>query len=63
MTAGQSAYYNLMRPRQGLEGKTPAEAAALKAGSVDGNGWPGLIGEAAHQNETGVKANGHQPST
>jgi len=43
---GQRIYYNHIRPHQGLNGKTPAEAAGLEPRS-GANKWLDLIGQAA----------------
>jgi len=42
---GQRIYYNHIRPHQGLNGKTPAQAAGLELES-DGNKWLRLIQDA-----------------
>jgi len=39
---GQRIYYNHIRPHQGLNGKTPAQAAGLEL-EFDGNKWLRLI--------------------
>ena len=45
MIEGQRIYYNHIRPHQGLNGKTPAEAAGLEP-HLDGNRWEPLIRKA-----------------
>lgn len=45
---GQRIYYNHIRPHQGLNGKTPAEAAGLETYSGP-NKWLDLISQAAEQ--------------
>jgi transposase-like protein len=51
ITAGQAAYYNLVRPHSALKGKTPAEAAGLDV-PTQGNRWEGLIKKAAKEGES-----------
>lgn len=43
---GQRIYYNHIRPHQGLNGKTPAEAAGLES-QLGQNKWLGLIRQSA----------------
>jgi hypothetical protein len=43
---GQRVYYNHIRPHQGLNGKTPAQAAGLELG-LGMNKWESLIKKAA----------------
>jgi len=47
---GQRIYYNHIRPHQGLNGKTPAEAAGLETHSSP-NKWLHLINQAARQSK------------
>jgi len=42
---GQRVYYNHIRPHQGLNGKTPAQAAGLDLG-LEGNKWEAIIKKA-----------------
>jgi putative transposase len=42
---GQRVYYNHIRPHQGLDGKTPAQAAGLELG-LGANRWEGIIRKA-----------------
>jgi len=44
---GQRVYYNHIRPHQGLNGKTPAQAAGLELG-LGVNKWESLIKKASH---------------
>ncbi len=39
---GNRIYYNVIRPHQGLNGKTPAEAAGIDL-RLQGNKWEELI--------------------
>jgi transposase InsO family protein len=43
---GQRIYYNHIRPHQGLEGKTPAEAAGMDL-QLEGNKWEAIIKKAS----------------
>jgi hypothetical protein len=42
----QRIYYNHIRPHQGLEGKTPAEAAGIDL-QLEGNKWEAIIKKAS----------------
>jgi hypothetical protein len=44
---GQRIYYNHIRPHQGLNGKTPAEAAGLET-DLEVNKWESLIKKATN---------------
>ena len=44
---GQRIYYNHIRPHQGLNGKTPAQAAGLEL-DLGVNKWESLIKKASH---------------
>jgi transposase-like protein len=46
--AGQRIYYNHIRPHQGLNGKTPAQAAGLET-ELGANKWLDLIRHAARR--------------
>lgn len=43
---GQRIYYNFIRPHQGLNGKTPAEAAGLDV-NLGNNKWESIIKRAS----------------
>jgi transposase InsO family protein len=45
---GQRVYYNHIRPHQGLNGKTPAQAAGINL-ELDENKWLSLIRKAVAQ--------------
>lgn len=46
---GYRNYFNLVRPHQALDGKTPAEKAGISIG--DRNKWLGLIKASLQKNE------------
>jgi hypothetical protein len=48
---GQRIYYNHIRPHQGLNGKTPAQAAGLEL-DLGVNGWKALIQGASRENKS-----------
>jgi hypothetical protein len=50
---GQRVYYNHIRPHQGLNGKTPAQAAGLEL-NLGENKWESLIKKAS------LNSNGNQ---
>jgi hypothetical protein len=45
---GQRMYYNHIRPHQGLNGKTPAQAAGLEL-DLGTNKWESLIKKASRE--------------
>jgi transposase InsO family protein len=45
---GQRVYYNHIRPHQGLNGKTPAQAAGLEL-DLGVNKWEAIIKKASQQ--------------
>jgi transposase InsO family protein len=45
---GQRVYYNHIRPHQGLDGKTPAQAAGLEL-DLGTNKWESLIKKASRE--------------
>jgi transposase InsO family protein len=47
---GQRVYYNHIRPHQGLNGKTPAEAAGLEL-DLGTNKWESLIKKATKRSD------------
>jgi transposase-like protein len=57
LTKGHRAYYNLIRPHQGLNGKTPAEAAGLRV-LQPGNRWHTHIAAAAEHDRSANLSSG-----
>lgn len=57
---GWRAYYNLIRPHQGLQGKTPAEMAGIPLPEGD-NRWMALIQAASAAMQQGVEKKSNQP--
>lgn len=45
---GNMIYYNFIRPHEGLDGRTPAEAAGV--GIEEGNKWEGLLKKSLGEN-------------